>query len=69
MTSGAGDAVPEVRRIRRALLSGSSPVLLSLALLKLLLHVLTAEDYGYLLAPALSQLSQLEAVLGLRRSQ
>jgi hypothetical protein len=46
VTSGAGDAVPEVRRIRRALLSGSSPVLLSLALLKLLLHVLTAENYA-----------------------
>ena len=46
MTAGAGDTVPEVRRTRRALLGGGA-VLVLLALLKLLVHLLTAENYGY----------------------
>src|SRR5215217_3639609 len=46
MTAGAGDTVPEVRRTRRALL-GEGAVLVLLAGVKLLVHLLTAENYGY----------------------
>src|SRR5215217_4102694 len=46
MTAGAGDTVPEVRRTRRALL-GEGAVLVVLAGVKLLVHLLTADNYGY----------------------
>src|SRR5215217_4143039 len=46
MTAGAGDTVPEVRRTRRALL-GEGAVLVVLAGVKLLVHLLTADNYGH----------------------
>src|SRR4028119_672038 len=45
-TARAGDKVPELRRTRRALLGGGA-VLVLLALVKLLVHLLTAGNYGY----------------------
>src|SRR5215210_3483789 len=45
-TARVGDTAPEGRRARRALLGGTA-VLVLLALAKLLVHVLTAENYGY----------------------
>src|SRR5215203_3201142 len=46
MTAGAGDTVPEARRTRRAIL-GDSATLVLLAGVKLLVHLLTADSYGY----------------------
>ena len=46
MTTRAGNTLPEEGRTRRALLGGSA-VLALLALIKLLVHLLTAEKYGY----------------------
>ena len=46
MTARVGDMFSEERRTRRALLSGGT-VLVLLALVKLLVHLLTAENYGY----------------------
>lgn len=45
-TARAGDTVPEGGRARRAHLGGGT-VLILLALVKLLMHLLTAENYGY----------------------
>jgi hypothetical protein len=46
MTARAGDTLPGSRRARRVLLGGGA-VLSLLALVKLLVHLLTAENYGY----------------------
>src|ERR671916_483291 len=46
MTARVHDALPEEGPARRALLGGCN-VLVLLALLKLLVHLLTAENYGY----------------------
>ena len=46
MTTRAGNTVPEEGRTRRALLGGGA-VLALLTLIKLLVHLLTAENYGY----------------------
>src|SRR5215211_3926752 len=45
-TARAGGTVPEGRCTRRALLGGGT-ILILLAVVKLLLHLLTAENYGY----------------------
>src|SRR5918997_3092908 len=45
MTARAGDTLPGSRRARRVLLGGA--VLVLLALVKLLVHLFTAENYGY----------------------
>jgi 4-amino-4-deoxy-L-arabinose transferase-like glycosyltransferase len=42
----SGDTIPEERRTRRSLLVGDA-ILFSLALVKLLVHLLTAGNYGY----------------------
>ena len=46
MTTRAGNTVPEEGRARRALLGGGA-VLALLVLIKLLVHLLSAENYGY----------------------
>src|SRR5918995_2173794 len=46
MTARAGDTLPGSRRARRVLLGGGA-VFVLLAFVKLLVHLLTAENYGY----------------------
>ena len=46
MTARVGDMLSKVRSARQALLSGGA-VLVLLALVKLLVHLFTAENYGY----------------------